>query len=361
MTILNAFKGILKKIGRILYRLKWWILGIVGTAFIIFSLFCPLGYYVEMPGGAYDVRSVLTVNNKADKEDGSYNFVAVGVSQATLAQLVYAWLTPHTEITTEAATTGGYSNADYMRINQYYMETSQNTATYQALTLAGKNVSLDYQGVYVLNVDKHSTFKGLLHLADTVTGVNGKTFNSSAELMAYVADLDLGSDVTVQETSNGKSKEVSGKIIELPNGKNGIGIGLVDHTEVSSDVDVDFETSGFGGPSAGLMFTLDIYDQVNNEDLRKGRKIAGTGTINSDGSVGDIGGAGLKVVSAAKAGADIFFVPNNPVDEETKKENPDAKTNYQEAKEAAKDLDTDMKIVPVTTVQEAIDYLRSTD
>ena len=91
MTILNAFKGILKKIGRILYRLKWWILGIVGTAFIIFSLFCPLGYYVEMPGGAYDVRSVLTVNNKADKEDGSYNFVAVGVSQATLAQLVYAW------------------------------------------------------------------------------------------------------------------------------------------------------------------------------------------------------------------------------------------------------------------------------
>ena len=55
------------------------------------------------------------------------------VSQATLAQLVYAWLTPHTEISTAAATTGGYSNEDYMRIN-HYMETSQNTATYQALT-----------------------------------------------------------------------------------------------------------------------------------------------------------------------------------------------------------------------------------
>lgn len=54
------------------------------------------------------------------------------------------------------------------------METSQNTTTYQALTLAGKDVKLDYQGVYVLNVTKNSTFKGLLHLADTVTGVNGK-------------------------------------------------------------------------------------------------------------------------------------------------------------------------------------------
>ena len=88
---------------------------------------------------------------------------------------------------------------------------------------------------------------------------------------------------------------------------------------MSSDVDVNFDTSGVGGPSAGLMFTLDIYDQLNSEDLRKGRKIAGTGTIESDGSVGDIGGAALKVVAAAKAGADIFFVPNNPVDEETLK------------------------------------------
>ena len=126
-------------------------------------------------------------------------------------------------------------------------------------------------------------------------------------------------------------------------------------------LDVTFDTSGVGGPSAGLMFTLDIYDQVNNEDLRKGRKIAGTGTIESDGSVGEIGGAALKVVAAAKAGADIFFVPKNPVDEETLKKDPDAKTNYEEAVAAAKDLDTDMKIVPVTTVQEAIDYLRNND
>ena len=67
------------------------------------------------------------------------------------------------------------------------------------------------------------------------------------------------------------------------------------------------------------------------------------------------------VTNAAKAGADIFFVPNNPVDEETLKKDPDAKTNYEEAVEVAKDLDTDMKIVPVTTVQEAIDYLRNND
>src|SRR5699024_3788972 len=183
----------------------------------------------EMPGVAYNVLSVLTDNNKEDDEEGSYNFVAVSVSQATLAQLVYAWLTPHTEISTAKETTGGYSNEDYLRINDYYMQTSQNTATHEALTLAGQPDTLDYEGVYVLNVSDNSTFKGILTIADTVTGIHGQTFNRWAELLAYVTHLDLGSEVTVQCTSDGKTKEATGKIIQLSNGKHGIGIGLVDH------------------------------------------------------------------------------------------------------------------------------------
>ena len=74
MAILKRFKEILKKLGRILYRFKWWILGVVGIVFLLFSLLYPLDYYIEMPGGAYDIRSVLTVDNKEDDEDGSYNF-----------------------------------------------------------------------------------------------------------------------------------------------------------------------------------------------------------------------------------------------------------------------------------------------
>ncbi|WP_277295735.1 SepM family pheromone-processing serine protease [Streptococcus hyointestinalis] len=341
-------------------RFKWWLVGIIAVVFVLFSLFVPLPYYVEMPGGAFDIKSVLTVNGKEDNQKGSYNFVAVGVSQATLAQLLYALATPDTVIETEQDTTGGYSNEDYIRINQFYMESSQNTAIYQALKLAGKEVTMDYKGVYVLNVADNSTFKNVLQIADTVTGVNGKTFESSKELIDYVGGLKLGDKVSVSYISDGKSKTAEGKIVKLSNGKNGIGIGLTDHTEVNSPVKVAFSTEGVGGPSAGLMFTLAIYDQVSGENLRNGRVIAGTGTIESDGSVGDIGGAGLKVISAAQAGAEIFFVPNNPVDEAVKKKDPSAKTNYEEAKEAAKKIGTDMKIVPVTTLQEAIDYLKNT-
>lgn len=338
---------------------KWVIITIVSLSFVLFSLFYPLPYYLEVPGGAYDIRSVLTVNNEKDKAKGSYNFVAVGVSQASLAQLVYAWLTPYSEISSVEETTGGFNTDDFIRINQYYMETSQNSAIYQALKLADKQVDLKYKGVYVLNLAKDSTFKSSLNLADTVTGVNGRTFSNSAELITYVSSLALGEKVTVQYQSSGKAKESSGKIIKLSNGKNGIGIGLTDHTEVSSSIPIKFKTEGVGGPSAGLMFTLDIYDQLTGNTLRKGRKIAGTGTIEAKGTVGDIGGAGLKVVSAAQEGAEIFFVPNNPVGKEILKKNPKAKTNYQEAKEVAKQLKTKMKIVPVTTLQEAIDYLKT--
>ncbi|MDX5018742.1 PDZ domain-containing protein, partial [Streptococcus suis] len=76
----------------------------------------------------------------------------------------------------------------------------QNESIYQALKLANKQVSLTYKGVYVLNLAKNSTFKDRLHLADTVTGVNGKSFKNSSQLIKYVAALHLGDKVKVQYT-----------------------------------------------------------------------------------------------------------------------------------------------------------------
>lgn len=62
-----------------------------------------------------------------------------------------------------------------------------------------------------------------------------------------------------------------------------------------------------GGPSAGLMFTLEIYNQLVEEDLTNGHEIAGTGTINDKGEIGPIGGIQQKVVAASDAGAEVFL------------------------------------------------------
>ena len=330
------------------------------AVFVIGSFTIRLPYYIEVPGTAEDIRQVLRVDEKEDKAAGSYNFVTVGVEQATFAHLIYAWATPFTDIYSAEEMTGGTSNQDFNRINLFYMETSQNMAKYQGLTAAGKEISMNYLGVYVLQVAKDSTFKGILNIADTVTGVNDKTFESSEELVKYVNSQELGADVKVNYEEDGLQKSATGKIIKLENGKNGIGISLVDRTEVSSDIPIEFSTEGIGGPSAGLMFSLAIYTQLANPDLRDGRVIAGTGTIDREGKVGDIGGIDKKVVSAAQSGAEIFFAPNNPLSEEEKKANPKAKSNYDTALEAAKEIKTDMKIVPVKTLQEAIDYLEKT-
>ncbi|MDO4667742.1 MAG: SepM family pheromone-processing serine protease [Streptococcus sp.] len=325
-------------------------------SYIIFRVRLP--YYIEIPGSSEDIRQVLQVDNKEDKEKGSYNFVTVGIEQATIANLIYAWATPFTDIYSAKEITGGSTDAEFNRINQFYMETSQNMAKYQGLKTAGKEISMDYLGVYVLQVVKNSTFKNVLNISDTVTGVNGKTFNSSEELVKYVNSQKLGDTIEVSYQEDGVEKKATGKVIKLDNGKNGIGISLVDRTEVSSDIPIKFSTEGIGGPSAGLMFSLAIYTQIADPTLRDGRIIAGTGTIDRDGNVGEIGGIDKKVVAAAKSGATIFFSPNNPVTKEEKKANPKAKNNYETALAAAKEIKTDMKIVPVKTLQEAIDYLK---
>ncbi|GGE35506.1 SepM family pheromone-processing serine protease [Streptococcus himalayensis] len=340
---------------------KWLLVGLTSFLCLVLAFIVPLPYYIEVPGGSEDIREVLKVDGKEDTAAGSYHFVTVGIQHATFAHLVYAWLTPFTDIHTAEEVTGGSSDSEFLRINQFYMETSQNMATYQGLKMAGKEIEMKYLGVYVLQVAKDSTFKGILNIADTVTGVNDKTFQSSKELIDYVGSQKIGDKVKVTYEEDGQVKSAEGKIIKLENGKNGIGISLIDRTEATSATPIAFSTEGIGGPSAGLMFSLAIYTQLADPDLRDGRIIAGTGTIDKDGKVGDIGGIDKKVVAAAQKGASVFFAPDNPVSEEAKKADPHAKNNYEVAKEAVKTIKTDMKIVPVKTLKDAIDYLKKTE
>jgi PDZ domain-containing protein len=100
------------------------------------------------------------------------------------------------------------------------------------------------------------------------------------------------------------------------------------------------------------MFSLEIYNQLIKEDLTRGYQIAGTGTINTEGTVGRIGGIEQKIVAADNAGAEIFFAPN---------ENDAKDSNYKAAAATAKDIETDMKIVPVDTFDDAVEYLRNLD
>jgi PDZ domain-containing protein len=104
--------------------------------------------------------------------------------------------------------------------------------------------------------------------------------------------------------------------------------------------DVSISSGDIGGPSAGTMWALGMYDLLTPGDLTGGRTIAGTGTIAPDGTVGPIGGVQNKIVAAKRAGADVFLVPKGQ--------------NYTDAKQVAGDL----PLVPISTFQVALNYLR---
>lgn len=324
---------------------------------LAFTLF-PIPYYVEVPGETMDLKEIITVNNKHDDKKGSFSLTSVGLRRATPLLALKAKLTPFEEIISEDSLKGGTTDEEYEQIQKYYMVSSQNNAIQEALKLAGKPYEMKFEGVYVLGVDEHSNFKKSISMGDTVTKVDGHAFDSSEEFVDYVKSQKVGQDMTVSFVHDGETKETTEKLIRLKTDqKPGIGIVLTDDSKIESPVDVKIDTGKIGGPSAGLMFTLEIYEQISGKDLRKGKDVAGTGTIDSEGNVGRIGGIDKKVASASKSGVEIFFAPDDEIDKEMRKAEPGIKSNYEEAVAAAKKLDTKMKIVPVKNVQDALDYL----
>ena len=334
-------------------------IGIIAACIIILvGLVLPLPYYIEMPGSAEDVQQFVKVDGQKNEQTGAYLLTTVGIRQATPVTLLLAKFNEFQEIETKDAVFGENDSEEFDKIGQLQMTSSENMAKKVALDLAKEPYELVYEGVFVHSVVDESDFSGKLKVGDLVQQVDEHSFKSSEEFMSYVKSKSLGETVTLQILRDKEKLTVSGKLIELPDTKTvGIGITLSDQTSLKSDRKITFDVDGIGGPSAGLMFTLEIYEGLINRSLRQGHIIAGTGEIRSNGDVGMIGGIDKKIVAADKAGAEYFFAPSEDYSEEVLKENPDLKNNYQVAKEAAAKIKTKMKIVPVKNVQDALDFL----
>ncbi len=115
--------------------------------------------------------------------------------------------------------------------------------------------------------------------------------------------------------------------------------------EESDDVKVSLKLADVGGPSAGLLFSLGIVDKLDGDgsggDLSGGRTIAGTGTIDDDGTVGPVGGVALKTQAAKRDGATVFLVPKA------------------ECSDAKSELPKGLRLIPVTTLKGTVDALRA--
>ncbi len=339
---------------------KKFLIVIALAAIIIVGFVYPLPYYIMQPGGAYDLDQYVKVDNADQKGKGKLNMMTVSMAVATPFTYAAAYADDEKDILKEdEVRSPNESDKDYNNRQIKLMTDSQFNAKYIAFKKTGLDYKIVYNGVYVYYVVKNGAADGILETADEVTGIDRLKIHKHQQLVDYLTTKESGDTVTIKIKRDGKNmkKKVVLKAIPGTKGKVGLGITFADNTSIKTDPEVKIQAEDIGGPSAGLMFTLEIIDQLTKGDLTKGYNIAGTGEMLATGEVGRIGGIEKKVIAADDAGVEIFFAPNDTLPEVVKKKYPDILPNYQEALKEAKKIGTKMKIVPVKNVNDALDYL----
>ena len=323
------------------------------VALLLFaSAFYYLPYYVTKPGMAKELEPIIEVSG-GDQAEGSFMLTTVRMGRANIYSYLLAKWSDYQEIYPEASVRGEDETDEEYNVRQLHlMDTSKNHAVKVAYDHAGKEFSYQYLGVFVLDVHEDMPAAGILKAGDQIIQVDRLSFDSSQQFIDYIATKKAGDtvDIVYKREETEKQAAITLQAFKDKPNQVGLGISLDDATRVITVPKVSIDSEQIGGPSAGLMFSLEIYNQLTKGDLTQGYQIAGTGTIDEEGKVGPIGGIQQKIVAADKSGADIFFAPN---------EEGAPHSNYQEALVAAKDINTKMKIIPVDHFTDALHYLET--
>ncbi|SFM00287.1 PDZ domain-containing protein [Gracilibacillus orientalis] len=317
---------------------------------LLFSYQLP--FYIHKPGHADPLNPVIEVDGASDSE-GDMHLVTIQGGRATPFQYMMAlWRDYHDILPIEDVLPEGMTDEDYRQMQLMMMESSQEGSTVVAYEAAKKEININYEGVYVVSVVEGMPADGILQSADQIIEIDGHTINEAEDLIDYVSTKNVGDHISIKVKRNEETfeTEITMKALEALDGQPGIGIQLVTNRSVTVSPELTFTSGEIGGPSAGLMFSLEIYDQLTETDITNGLQIAGTGEIDYQGNVGRIGGIDKKIVAADHADCDIFFAPN---------ENGREDSNYQIAKQVAKEIGTDMEIIPVDTFDDALTYLQN--
>ena len=157
-----------------------------------------------------------------------------------------------------------------------------------------------------------------------------------------IEEKNVGDAINLKIKRNNKEQEVVAKI-EKEENKKALGVMIVTNYNLKPEKEVKLKfKQSESGSSGGLMMSLSIYSAISGKDILKGRNIAGTGTIDMNGNVGEIGGIKYKIMGAVKNKMDVVLVPS---------------ANYKEAIKVKEAKNYKIKIVKVDTFMDAIDYL----
>lgn len=308
------------------------------------AVLVPMPLIEYSPGSSTSIPPLLDIQGATTTPiEGDLSLLTIRVAQPTTLEVVRAWFSPVRDIVRrDRVIPSDQSQQEYFEAQRLQFERSFETAVAVGLQAAGEDISVRTAPLVVRTLDGGPS-DGTLESGDIVLEFQGQEVLSAEDLVALARDTEDGDVVTLTVERGSDTLDLEVTVGQVA-GMDRPGLGVLIET-IANDVVLPFpvkltETS-IGGPSAGMMIALTVYDLLSEEDLAAGRLIAGTGTIDGEGRVGPIGGIQEKVVAAADSGADIMLVPA-----------------MQEV-EAREVLPDGLTLIPVATLDEAIAALRT--
>ena len=303
-------------------------------------------YYAIAPGPVEEVADLISVDDvPVYATNGDLFLLTVGLREVNVFEYFEAQLDPRVDLVgRDVIRPPGVSQEQATRTNLEAMDQSIDTAVYVALTRLGYEVGFTGQGVSVLQVVEGSPAAGVLQVGDVITQIAGRAALTADDASGVIRSYQIGDTINLTGTRNGENLSVEVTLAPHPDvaGAPMVGV-MLDTVNLGLELPIDLrvDSRNIGGPSAGMMYAIAVLDLLTEEDMAKGHRIAGTGTISFDETVGAIGGVRQKVFAARSVGAEYVLVPSD---------------NYPDALTAA---GSDIEVVSVATLQDALDFLDS--
>ena len=301
-----------------------------------------LDYEVYTPGGLSNLNKRISMDNPYESE-GSLNLTYVNAKKGIIPMILLSYIIPSWDLV--SIDDNRIEDEDYIDILARG-KIDLKSVNGNAIITAFKRANMDYNIVkndltvyYVFN-DATTNLK----VGDIIKKVDGVSVSDLASFKKLISEKNVGDTVTFTVIRNNKETTKTGRVYESEENKL-IGIYLTSVLEVTTDKNVVFKyKNNESGSSGGLMSALEIYNQLTENDITKGLTIAGTGTIDMDGNVGEIAGVKYKIMGAVKNKADVFIVPTG---------------NYEEAETLVKENNYKIKLIKAETFEGVLESLKN--
>ncbi len=314
---------------------------------LIFLIIClclvliKIPYVVYAPGGTINTSKRIKIEN-GYKYKGSLDMAYVTMYNGSIIHSLLSFVIPNWDLISNKKITLEDESIDEMiERDKLFLEESLDSAAIVSYKYANKKLDISKQNNTVIYLSKDSNSD--LKIGDSIISIDGVTINNLNEYREQIKSKEIGTIINYEILRNNKKTKAYAEVIDIE----GANTGIIFITTYEFDTDPKLTyilKESESGPSGGLMLTLSIYNNLIKEDITKGKKIVGTGTIDVDGNVGEIGGVKYKLIAAVKAKAEIFLCP---------------KENYAEAIKVKKENNYDIKIIKVSTFEEALIALKN--